>query len=602
MNRYVVLRALILALLIIGLTRCHRREAPQASAFPRKETLYVGGLMWGEPTTFNPLTPIPSWPVNDGNLIYETVFVFDALSGKMVPSIGESCEITDEYVEVTLNAAARWNDGQPLTARDIKYNFDLGKRFKGLRSGPLWTYITEIVLPEEGHLAPGQQPRRLRFMLNQQEKNPLLVLDQLVERYIVPEHVFEPLLASLNFNIEALLKLKFDKNPVGSGPYRLHSYSSEKVVAIRDDNYWGNAALHQGKLPAPKYVIHPIYKSNDHFSVALQQGRIDISTAYMPRIWLKRKKGVRSWFEEEPFFLPACIPMMFLNTQHAPLNDVRVRRAMAFAVNYDDIRELAVSGYSPKIKSGLILPFGLESKYFSEEDAQKYGASRYDPEAARALLREGGYQPIFNEKGELVETRDAQGKKLPTLFIKSPTGWSDWESIVRIAVRGMRAVGIDVRERFVDAAIFWQSKYVGDFDLIMDSPMPQPYPSKPWTRFENVLTTRSYAPLGQKMFKNYGRFNNPSGSDYEPRVDELLKLIPTLKDQAAIAAAYRELNVLFMKLQPTLPMVYRGDQLYQFSTRVWQGFPTAKDPYLPPQLPGYKLGTRILWHLRPAVP
>ena len=102
-----------------------------------------------------------------------------------------------------------------------------------------------------------------------------------------------------------------------------------------------------------------------------------------------------------------------------------------------DIRELAMSGYSEPMRPGLILPFGLESKYFSEEDAKKYG-TWFDVERAKQLLKEAGYRPVWNDKGELVETRDAQGNKVPTVYIKSPSGWTDWESIVRIAVRSMR--------------------------------------------------------------------------------------------------------------------------------------------------------------------
>jgi peptide/nickel transport system substrate-binding protein len=70
-----------------------------------------------------------------------------------------------------------------------------------------------------------------------------------------------------------------------------------------------------------------------------------------------------------------------------------------------------------------------------------------------------------------------------------------------------------------------------------------------------------------------------------------------LKDEAALAQAYRELNVLFMQYQPTIPVVYRPDQFYEFSVRHWTNFPTADDPYVPPQLPGDRLGTNMLWRL-----
>ncbi len=189
---------------------------------------------------------------------------------------------------------------------------------------------------------------------------------------------------------------------------------------------------------------------------------------------------------------------------------------------------------------------------------------------------------------------------MPTVFIKSPTGWGDWESIVRIAVRGMRDVGIDARERFVDGNLFWNALFQGEFDLIMNTPASPPSPSKPWSRFDVVMTSADFAPEGEKMYKNMGRFNDPKAPGYIARIDQLLAQIPVLKDETELRAAYRELNVLFMQQQPTIPLVYRPDQFYEFSTRHWQGYATAKRPYLPPQVAGDRLGTYMLWSLQPA--
>ncbi len=128
-------------------------------------------------------------------------------------------------------------------------------------------------------------------------------------------------------------------------------------------------------------------------------------------------------------------------------------------------------------------------------------------------------------------------------------------------------------------------------------PQAEPSPAKPWSRFDFLLTSREWAPEGEKVYKNYGRFNKPGSPDYNARFDELMALIPTLKDEAALTQAYRELNVLFMQYQPTIPVVYRPDQYYEFSVRHWTNFPTADDPYVPPQLPGDRLGTNMLWRL-----
>jgi peptide/nickel transport system substrate-binding protein len=582
--------SLLLALCALCALSC-RKPVRADEGFPRSETLYIGGFQWWQPSTFNPLEQSPPWPMNlhtGQNLFYEPLLQFNGLSGQMEPLLAESYSVSDEAIVVVLQPTARFADGQLMTADDVVYTFELGVRYKSLRVATAWPFLSGVRASADG--------KRVEFVLNPQRRNPLVVLDSLQEIPIVPRHVIEPLLAASGGDLNQFTKLKFEV-PVGTGPYTLESYSAEKIVTSRRDDYWGNDALFGGKRAAPKYIIHPLYKSNDHYSVALQQGRLDISSAFMPRIWLKQKKGVQSWYDDVPYFVPASMPVIFMNVQHAPLGDVHMRRAMAFSIRYDDIRELAVSGYSASLRPGLILPFGFEGKYYSEEDAAKYGASVFDPARARAELAAGGYQSIWGAGGELLEMRDGAGQRVPTVYVKSPAGWTDWEAAVRIVVRSMRAVGIDARERFIDGALYFPAAYAGDFDMILFTPSQAPAPSKPWSRFDAVLSNQDFAPLGDKMYKNFGRFNDPRGKDYVRRFDELLDRIPTLTDPAELSAAYRELNVLFMQQQPVLPIVYRPEQFYQFSTRVWRGFPTAKDPFLPPLMPSSRLGTRILWHL-----
>jgi peptide/nickel transport system substrate-binding protein len=596
--------ALLSAGLTASLSACKRPTTDEGGGLPRAETLYVAGRQWGEPTTFNPLVSNPAWPVSISSLMYQTLLLFNPLTGKMQPQLAESWQELDDRIELTLNAQARWSDGKPVTAWDAKYSFDLGDKNRGLPMAPVWQYITEVRLLdavgkplEDKPTDTPDYPRRLAFIFNKNNVNPLVVLDALQDVRIIPRHVFEPLVAKLG-SVDAVTNLKFDQDPVVSGPYRLKQYSSEKIVTERRPDYWGNGPLHDGKLPVPRYVVHPIYKSNDHFSVALQQGRLDMSSTFVPRIWRKARQGVGAWFDDAPYFSAAGMPMLIINVKHGALGDPAYRRAMAFAVNYTDIRELAASGYTDPLQPGLLLPVGLEGKYFSAEDAKQYGAT-YDPARAKQTLAAAGYKSIFNAEGDLVETHDGSGKRVPTVFIKSPTGWSDWESIVKIAVRGMREAGIDARERFVDANLFWNDGFKGEFDLIMNTPASPPSPSKPWLRFDTVMTTQDFAPEGTKIYKNLGRFNDPSAPGYIARIDHLLGAIPTIKDDAGRVTAYRELNVLFMQQQPTIPLMYRPDQFYEYSTKHWRNYATAKNPYLPQQIPGERLGTGMLWSLQP---
>jgi peptide/nickel transport system substrate-binding protein len=579
------------------------KSTPQNAEFPREKTLYLGGDQWGDPNTFNPLCDWPAWPIRGkDNIMYEPLMTFNSLKGEMEPLLGHSLEKTPDVISVILDSRAKWSDGTPVSAEDVVFTFEIGLKFKSAPTAYLKDLISGITVTKVPDPVTGgkTQADKINLLVNKKERNnPLSVLDQLQAIRILPKHVIDPMLQKLNNDLSAFQKEKMDKNPVVSGPYNLFNYSGEKIVLKRRDDYWGNAALHGGRLPGPEFYIHPIFKSNDHFSVALQQGDLDVSQTFIPRIWMKAKNGVRTWYKAEPYFVPGCIPMLLINCTHYPLSDKNLRRAMAHAINYKELKDLAISGYSPDLKPGLILPYGMEKKYFSQEDADKYGAL-FDTVKAKEILKKAGYTSVFDKEGNLVQMNDSKGKKVPTLTVTSPAGWSDWEAMVRIAVKGMRSVGIDIREGFVESNIYWQALPFGNFDLLMHKPDPEATPSKPWSRLDMVMSSRNWKAQGDRMNENQGRYNNPTTKDYNLMVDKLLKQIPTLTDEAQTLKAYRDLNVIFMQDQPALPLCFLPEQFYEFSTLNWTNFANEENPYAPPQPPFYGSGTRMLWEIKRA--
>jgi peptide/nickel transport system substrate-binding protein len=593
--------AMTAALALLGGCKGKKEDSSSEGGFPRNQTLYLAGSQWGDPSTFNPLAESwqAAWPVGDRfNLMYEPLIAYNSLDGKFEPILGSLVSNDNDSVVVDINPAAKWSDGKPVTSADVKFIFLLGKRFPGAATAFATEFIAGINVDTLD--AAGAKTERLSFLVDKKGRNnPLVILDLIQAIRIVPSHVFEDLLTKNNNDLDAVKKLKIDSTPVVSGPYNLVNYSNEKIVLERRADYWGNAVLHEGKEPAPKFIIHPIYKSNDHFAIALQKGDLDASQTFIPRIWLKKKDGVNTWMDKEPYFVPGALPMFIINCTKEPLNDKAFRRAMAAAINYGDIKQLAVSGYSPDILPGLIMPSGIEGKFFNAEEAKKNGVG-YNVEAAKKMLAEAGYKSVMKADGSLDHMTDKNGKKLPTLYIKSPAGWSDWEAMVTLAVKGLRAAGIDAREGFVDAGLYWPAKPAGDFDILMDKPAASVTPSLPWSRFESVMSSRNWKPAGagNSMNENQGRYNNPKAADYNPKVDSLLKAIPLTSDEAALKAAYIELNNIFMQDQPAIPLVNLPEQFYQFSTAVWTNWPSESNPYAPPQLPWVSAGTKTLWQLK----
>lgn len=538
-----------------------------------------------------------TWPVSGRfNLMYEPLLTYNSLTGEIESLLGSLVSKNNDSIVVDLNPAAKWSDGEKVTSRDVKFIYTMGS----INTSEQISAIHVDTIKSE----PAGEVERVAFLINKKQRNnPLSVMDLLQAIRIVPAHVFEPLIEKLGSKDE-VKKLPMDQNPVVSGPYALRSADPNKIILERRDDYWGNAALHNGQLPAPKYIVHPIYKNNEHNTIAMRSGNLDASQSYIPRINRKAGAGVHTWLNEPPYFLPGAMPMLIINTMKEPLNDKRFRRALATAIDYMALRKFAVSDYTDQIKPGLIMPTNLEGKYISDEDLAKYGVKltitdeKERVETVKQMLSEAGYKSVWNDDGTLDHMENAKGEKIPTMYITSPNGWTDWEAMVTIAVEGMRKAGIDIREGFVDGGSYWPAMGLGNFDLIMHKPVADVTPSLPWSRFNEIMASRDWQPLGAWAGVNIGRYNQPGTEGFRPEVDKLLNAIPLMKNADSIATAYRELNKIFMEDQPSIPLVYLPEQFYEFSDRVWTNWPTAENPYAPAQLPWVASGTKTLWNLK----
>ena len=570
-----------------------------SGSLPRQETLYLSGQQNDAPGTFNPLAEswMTTWPVSGRfNLMYEPLLTYNSLTGEIESLLGSLVSKNNDSIVVDLNPAAKWSDGEKVTSRDVKFIYTMGS----INTSEQISAIHVDTIKSE----PAGEVERVAFLINKKQRNnPLSVMDLLQAIRIVPAHVFEPLIEKLGSKDE-VKKLPMDQNPVVSGPYALRSADPNKIILERRDDYWGNAALHNGQLPAPKYIVHPIYKNNEHNTIAMRSGNLDASQSYIPRINRKAGAGVHTWLNEPPYFLPGAMPMLIINTMKEPLNDKRFRRALATAIDYMALRKFAVSDYTDQIKPGLIMPTNFEGKYISDEDLAKYGVKltitdeKERVETVKQMLSEAGYKSVWNDDGTLDHMENAKGEKIPTMYITSPNGWTDWEAMVTIAVEGMRKAGIDIREGFVDGGSYWPAMGLGNFDLIMHKPVADVTPSLPWSRFYEIMSSRDWQPLGAWAGVNIGRYNQPGTEGFRPEVDKLLNAIPLMKNADSIATAYRELNKIFMEDQPSIPLVYLPEQFYEFSDRVWTNWPTAENPYAPAQLPWVASGTKTLWNLK----
>lgn len=584
-----VLFAVVVVCYMLIISCAGKQKADDPNALPRSKTLYMSGFLWGPPSTFNPLSDDPAFPnTSNCNLVYESMFGYNSLTGELEGILAKEYMISEGFLTVLLNENAKWSNGDPVTSEDVMYTFELHKKYPTPMESH-WQYIAEMQA-EDAHT--------VTFTLSEKKYNPLSMKDVISSTHILPKNVYKELedkaIAAVKAEtdsgeldpgaiLQKICEYKDDK-PVASGPYTIYAYDDQKVVLKRVDTYWGTI-MHNGELPPPLYIAHPIYKSNDAGNLALVQGQLDLSQNFIPQIWNKFSKGVGTWYKERPYYIPGTIPCMLMCLLDKPFNDQNFRKAVAYAVNYSQILDFSIYGYAPKLRPGFILPEGPEAQYFNEEDTEKYGVV-YDPKKARQILKDAGY--TWGADSMLI---GPDGEKIRSLKVTCPSGWTDWESTVRIFVTGLRAIGIDVGEKFPEWATFWQDLINGEFDFTMWTPQDFQTASLPWSRFSWVMSSDEWVPKGEPMWAGMGRYKDPVA-------DSLLTILPKLTNDEEISNTYRVMNIKFMKELPVIPLMYRPWFFYEFSTKHWDNFPTSDNPHSPPQCLVVGAGIKALWNIK----
>ncbi|MGH3486846.1 MAG: ABC transporter substrate-binding protein [Actinopolymorphaceae bacterium] len=549
-----------------ALTACGQGGAGGGNSTGRSgeegEILFIAGFQWGPQSHFNPLGQATAWPCGQNNmqLVYETLVRFNLLTGSLEPGLGTELQEPDENTFVVpLQEGTKWQDGKPLTADDVVYTFELAKRHTELSYASFWDYVDAVEATD---------PATVTVSLNQKTYNPALVKNNLATTYIIPKHVWEPLEdqgkpMGEHENLE----------PVGSGPYKLGTYNQQRTALDRFDDYWGKQVF--GGLPKPKQIIHPIFKGNQDGDISFERGGVDVMQQFTPRIWKmweEKDLKVSTWFKKEPYHVPGGIPMLVTNTTKKGLDNPQVRRALAFAINYEDIADKAMSRYSEPANSSVILPVGAEEKFFNADNVAANGWT-YDPEQTRKILEDD----LGAEKGSDGIYVLADGTRLGPWTAQCPTGWSDWQQALRIVAANAKEAGIEIRTKFPQAPAVTTAVQAGDFDLALWG-VAATSAGTPWQRFRDVLDDRGVAKLGQPAFWNYGRFSDPA-------VAKLLDQAAAA-DESEVGDIYTELDTLYMKNAPMIPLMYRPLEFFEFNEVNWTNFPSEDNDYAPPMFQG----------------
>ena len=546
-------------------------DTADADSTPRNETLYFAGQQWGTVNDYNPMSANSNnaMVINQTDyarvLVYETLYMFNPLDGSMKGLLATGdpeWNVDKTEMTVKLNPDAKWSDGTQVTADDVKYTFDSHVKYQSSTGTDYSNYIDSVEAKDATTVV-------FKAKLDDKGKavNPLKVSDYLPKVYVMQKAYLQTV-EKRNNNDADKIKQDAMKDLVASGPYKPYVDNDQKIVLQRDDNYWGQASSMWGKLPVPKYIAHVIYKDNAAGQVALQQGEVDVCQEFLTDVqdmWEKDNLPVSTWLDDAPYGLCTLMPTAFFNTKKAGLDNVTVRKAIAMAVDYDQIIASAMSGQSPTFDQyprSIMGPLDSEQALVDQTALKDLQWKSGDVDGAKKLLDDAG---IKDTDGDGI--REIDGKNL-SYKAECPNGWSDWNAALEIVAAAGKNIGIDITTYFPEASTYYDDMTTGNFDICMWS-SPGASVSNPWSRAMFFLSSK-YADLKVNWSGNFGGYKNADA-------EKLLEAIPNETDQAKLKEDYTDLSKILLTDVPCFALMYRPGEFYTVNESVWTNYPQSDD-------------------------
>lgn len=517
-----------------------------------------------------------------GNLVFEPLMQRSADEAfSLYGLLAESLDISPDrkVAEFHINPNAKWSDGQPVTADDVVFTYEVYTE-KG--RPPYSDRMKKIAKLEK----TGERSVRFSFNENADREFPLIV----AMTPIIPKHAFD----KETFDQTTLKPL------IGSGPYRVAQVvPGQRIVFERNPDYWAkDLPSKRGFDNFDRVTIEYFLNANSQFE-AFKKG---ICALYEENDPVKRERNldfpamregkvVTEVFENG---LPPVVTGFLFNTRLQKFADVRVRRALAMLYDFEwanknlfnsqfkrtasywQNSELSALGKPASEAerallapySGMVLPEVMDGTYRPAE-TDGSGHDRAPLKTALDLLKSAGYRI---EDGKLL---DPQGQ--PFSFEILTSSQSE-ERLAALYQRTLAKIGIGVNIRALEADQIQMRKQRFDFDVLIGS-----------TGFLGTLSPGIELTFrwGSESANTEGSFNLAGVA--EPAIDAMIEAMLNARDKDAYVAAVRALDRLLISGAYIVPMQYDNRQYLSYWSQLAH---PAKTPVFGYQLPTW-------WHKQP---
>jgi microcin C transport system substrate-binding protein len=484
----------------------------------------------------------------------------------------------------TLRREARFHNGDPVLAQDVKHTFDT---LLGPYTSPAYKAVLEDLAGVDV-----VDNRTVRFRFKRMNREMPLTVGGM------------PIFSRKWGMVDGKAK-RFDEVvmdiPIGSGPYKIGPVKfGRDITYVRDPNYWArDLNVRRGTSNFDRITVK-IYKDSTAKLEALKAGEFDMMRFFSAGDWARRVNGrkfktgelVKGEFRHK---LPAGFQSYVLNTRHPKLQDVRVRQALGLAMDFEYMNRTAFynsyqrvdglfgntdcksTGTPPPEELALLEPWRgkVPDAVFGPayEPPRTDGADtlRDNLRKARDLLRQAGWEV---KDGAL---RNAKGEPLVLEYLDSQeTG----ARVVTPWMRNLEKLGVTINFRPVDFALYQQRLQKKQFEIISLAYAGTHTPGQ------------EYVDLFGSKSADIEDSGNHTGIK-SPAVDELLRRMTSASTKAELLPACRALERVIMHSHILIPQWTAPT--HRIAYNAWRLQPT---PVMPPysQGEGWAIDT---WWARP---
>ncbi len=428
MKKFLIFSIFIYSIFLISCSK----ENTEVIDFNKEFNINPGGnlvnAMTGEPSNLIAMIAGDSASSSIAGNIFNSLIKYDE-NLEYAPDLAESWQISNNQKTITfkLKKGLEWQDGEPLTSSDVLFTWKL---ITNPNTRTPYASDYQLVIKAE---APNPHTFKITYA-----DSYAPALDTWASLHILPKHILEN---------EDINNTFFSRNPIGSSYYKLDNWISGQQVTLN-----ANENSISGPPLIKKLTSRIIPDTSSQF-LELTADNIDlmnINPIQYQRVF-PAKKDLQSKIELYKELGNGYTYLGF-NLRKAPFNDIKVRQALNYAIDKEEVIKGVLLGLGESISS----PYKPGTRW-NNPNLNPYP---YKPKKALKLLNEAGY--IKNSKGILLK----DGKPLKFEIITNQNKQREMTAV--LIQRRLQEIGVEVSIRVIEWASF-VNRFIktGDFDVVV---------------------------------------------------------------------------------------------------------------------------------------